>query len=131
VSTASILLWERLLVIGLAGAAGAIARYTLSRAIMLMTGGSFPWGTMAVNILGCLLFGLILGLCDHKAMFNDRTRLMLLVGFLGAFTTFSTYAYESVVLLREHHWWVAAVNIIVQNVVGLLAFMSGFAISRW
>lgn len=130
-NASTILLLERLALIGLAGAVGAVARYLLSRFIMIQTGGSFPWGTLVVNISGCLLFGYILGLSEYKGMLSDKTRVMLLIGFIGSFTTFSSFAYESVVLFREHHWWVAAVNVVTQNVLGILSLIAGMAASRW
>lgn len=124
------MVWERLLLIGLAGAAGAVARYLCSRTVTDMTGATFPWGTMTVNMLGCLVFGLVWGISEYRDWFSDRTRVALLIGFLGAFTTFSSFAYETVALIRDNQWWWAAFNVIVQNVVGLAAVLLGISLSR-
>lgn len=127
----TIMFVERIALIGLAGSAGAVCRYLVSRLVMIHTGGAFPWGTLAVNALGCLLFGLIWGLAETRGIGSERTRLLFLVGFLGAFTTFSSFAHETVVLLREGHRGLAAVNIIAQNLAGLAAFAAGFGASRF
>ena len=122
--------WERILVIGLAGGFGAIARYLLSRLIAVQVGTAFPWATLGVNMLGRLAFGLVWGLAAHKGLFSEVTRVMLLVGFLGAFTTFSSFAYETMTLMRDAEWLNAIANILAQNVGGLIALIAGIAISR-
>ena len=122
--------WERLLIVGLAGGAGAIARYLLSRFIVVQTGSTFPWATLGVNMLGCFLFGLIWGLAATKGMFSETTRIMMLVGFLGAFTTFSSFAYETLTLIRDDQWMACIANILAQNVGGIAALALGAVISR-
>jgi len=122
--------WDKIVLIGLAGSIGAIARYALSRFISVHTGDSFPWGTLTVNLLGCLLFGLIWGLGESREWFSDRTRIVLLVGFLGAFTTFSSFAYETVTLIRDHQFWWAGLNVAAQNLLGIAAVFLGVGFSR-
>lgn len=131
-SSTRILLAERLVAIAVAGGLGAMARYLLSRWVMVVSGGSFPFGTLVVNVAGCGLFGLCWGLADVRGIMPEKIRLFLLVGFLGAFTTFSSYAYETLVLLRERHLLHACLNIIVQNIAGLAAVAAGYqAIRLW
>jgi len=122
--------WERLLLIGFAGSMGAIARYTLHRLVSAHSVGSFPWGTLAVNVLGCLMFGLIWGLGENKGWFSDQTRLILLIGFLGAFTTFSSFANETITLIHNHQVWWAGVNVVAQNALGISAVLLGIGLSR-
>jgi len=122
--------WERLLLIGMAGSIGAIARYTLSRFVSAYTGDSFPWGTLTVNVLGCLMFGLIWGLGENKEWLGERTRILLLIGFLGAFTTFSSFANETIILIRDHRLWWAGFNVVAQNMLGISAVMLGIGLSR-
>ena len=122
--------WELLIGIGLAGGAGAILRFTLSRFILQHLGATFPFGTFIVNVLGCLLFGLVWGLAENRGLLGDRARLILLVGFLGGFTTFSSFAYESLALIRDHQWGWAALNMAGQNVLGILFVAIGIALTR-
>jgi len=130
VNTAAIMTWEHILVIGLAGGLGAIARYLLSRLIVVQVGSAFPWATLGVNMLGCLVFGLVWGLAAARDVFSDTVRIMLLVGFLGAFTTFSSFAYETLTLMREFQWLPAIINILAQNIGGIAALLVGIGISR-
>jgi CrcB protein len=124
------MLIERIALVALAGSAGAVSRYLVSRMIMISTGGAFPWGTLAVNTAGCLLFGFIWGLAESRGIGSERTRLLFLVGFLGAFTTFSSFAHETIVLLREGNRLLAAANIVAQNLAGLAAIVTGFTATR-
>ena len=92
-----VLLW-----IAVGGAIGAVARYGLGAWIHARTGPGFPWGTFAVNLIGCLLIGFLLRYMDALVV-SAETRAFVLVGLLSSFTTFSTYSYETVALLREGH----------------------------
>lgn len=105
-----------------AGGLGAVARFALG--VLPFTGETFPWGTLVVNVLGCLLFGLLFPLVERHA-WPPGLRLAVFVGFLGAFTTFSTFAHETAVLGREHGLVAAAGNPAVQNLLGLAAVVSG------
>lgn len=84
----------RILMLALTGAAGAVARYAFAGLIQKLSGASFPFGTLAVNMAGCLLFGIVWSLFEGKILSPD-TRLLILVGFMGAFTTFSTFTFET------------------------------------
>lgn len=121
----------RLALLALAGAAGTLARYGLGGLVQRAWDGGYPWGTLAVNALGCLAFGFVWALAEERLVISGETRLVVLVGFLGAFTTFSTYAYESSALLRDAEWAMAAGNVLAHNVVGLVCVFLGIALGRF
>ena len=115
--------------IGLGGAIGAIGRYWLS-GLAQQFGGRFPLGTLAVNLLGSFLMGLLAVLFLEKLMVNQEWRLFLLIGILGAFTTYSTFSYETLMLFRSDAWQLASLNILA-NVVGtLLAVWAGYSLAK-
>ncbi len=120
----------KLCLLGIAGAAGALARYALAGLVQRFTTASFPYGTMVVNLLGCFLFGLIWALAEDRLLISSQTRIILLVGFMGAFTTFSTFAFETTQMLRDSEWMLAAVNIAFHNVVGILVLVIGLRVGR-
>ena len=122
---------QRLLLLFLAGGVGALARYGLAGWVQGRTGAGFPWGTLAVNAAGCLVFGLLWGLAMERALLSPETRTVLLVGFLGAFTTFSTFAAETSNLLREAEYALAAGNLILSNVLCIGLFFAGLFVARW
>ncbi|MBE7558083.1 fluoride efflux transporter CrcB [bacterium] len=117
--------------IALAGAAGTLLRFALSGIVQRWAGAGFPWGTLAVNVLGCFLFGVVWMLAENRLVISGETRLIVLVGFMGAFTTFSTFAFETGELLRESEYLLAAGNVLVQNGLGIVALFLGWAIGRW
>ena len=121
---------QKLLFIFAAGGLGSLARYGLAGLVQWWAGLSFPWGTLAVNVLGCFLFGVVWILGAERQLFSAETRTILLVGFMGGFTTFSSFAFETGHMLREADWWLAAANIAAQNVLGILALFLGFAVGR-
>src|SRR5690349_844226 len=86
---------KRLLLLGATGAVGTLARYWLSGIVQRIAGAGFPWGTLVVNGLGCFVFGFVWTLAEDRLLIGGQTRLILLVGFMGAFTTFSTYIFET------------------------------------
>ncbi len=120
----------KLLAIALLGALGSVARYLVADAVQQGTGGGFPWGTLAVNAIGCLLFGIVWSLANERMIITGALATILLVGFLGAFTTFSTFAFETGQLLRDSGWLSAAGNVILHNTIGLAAVFTGIAIGR-
>src|SRR5689334_7055979 len=117
----------RLVWLAVAGAVGTLARYGVAGAVQRL-GGAFPWGSLAVNGLGCLLFGAVWALAEERLVISGETRLVVLVGFMGAFTTFSTYAFETGAMLRDAEWLLAATNVVTENVVGIAAFFLGLAL---
>ncbi|EGJ51876.1 fluoride efflux transporter FluC [Desulfocurvibacter africanus] len=121
---------SKVLLIGLAGMCGTLARYWLSGAVYAILGRGFPWGTAAVNALGCLLFGFVFVLAEERLLLRGDARIMVLVGFMGAFTTFSTLVFETNQLLRDAQWAFAALNLMGQTVLGFLALWAGMALAR-
>lgn len=121
---------QKLLWIGVAGAAGALARYLLAGLAQRWGGSSFPWGTLAVNLLGSLLFGTIWALAEDRLLISAETRLILLTGFMGAFTTFSTFMYESSTLISDGEWTLATLNLFGSLAAGITCMFIGLAIGR-
>jgi CrcB protein len=117
--------------LALAGAAGTLSRYGLAGLVQRICGESFPWGTFAVNAIGCFLFGLVWTLAEERLIISGETRFIILTGFMGAFTTFSTFAFETNELLRDSEWLLAFGNLIGQNALGLVLMFLGLALGRW
>ena len=113
-----------------AGALGTLARYGLAGLVQRLHEGGFPWGTLVVNALGCFLFGIVWTLAEERLVIGGETRLIALVGFMGAFTTFSTYAFETSAMLRDAEWLLAAANVLSQTLLGILCFFLGAAVGR-
>lgn len=113
-----------------AGAVGTLARYGLAGLVHRLDGASFPWGTLTVNVLGCFLAGLLWTLFENRWVVSGETRLVVLVGFMGAFTTFSAYILESGQLAQSSEWLRAAGNVVAQNGLGFAALMLGSALGR-
>lgn len=117
---------RELLLVGAGGFAGSIARFLLGGWVTQMTTASrFPFGTLAVNAIGCLCIGAISAYAEQTNALTAHTRVLLLSGVLGGFTTFSAFAYESWFLAREHQWFLAGASVVVQVVVALAAVSIG------
>ena len=121
---------EKLGLIALAGAAGTLARYWVSGLVYGVAGRNFPWGTAAVNILGCFLFGLVWQLGEGRMLIRAETRTIILTGFMGAFTTFSTFIFESGGLLEDHRYLALFANLGFQTLLGFAALFAGLALGR-
>jgi fluoride exporter len=121
---------EKLLYLGLAGAAGTIARYGLSGFVQRNLPGEFPLGTAAVNIIGCLLFGLLWALLENRLSIGPQTRTVIFLGFFGAFTTFSSFAFETSQMLDDSQWLWASANTLLQNAVGIASLIAGLAVGK-
>lgn len=120
----------KILLIALAGGIGSLARYWLSGLVQRASGGEFPWGTFAVNMAGCLLFGVVWSVAEERMLISPEARSVALVGFMGAFTTYSTYTFETTQLLRDSEWALAIGNIALQNITGVVFLLLGLAIGR-
>jgi fluoride exporter len=121
---------QNLLLVGGGGFLGSVARYFLSGwATQASHASRFPLGTLLVNVTGCLLIGLVAGLAEHAHLLSAPTRLFLLTGFLGGFTTYSAFAYETYFLGREHLMSAALANVALQIVLGLGAVVLGSRIA--
>jgi CrcB protein len=117
-----------LLVVGLGGAAGALSRYYASGWVQALAGGAFPWGTLTVNVVGSLALGFVLVWLQSLAP-SEQIRDLVAVGFLGSFTTFSTFSWETTALLREGAWWRAGSYTLGSVVVCVLACALGAALA--
>jgi CrcB protein len=114
-----------LLIIGSGSFIGGVARYLVSRFIQNNVFTSFPVGTIVVNVLGCFLIGLIFGLSERGNIMSAEWRMFLTIGFCGGFTTFSTFAYENVALLRDGNYFLFALYVGLSVFLGLLAIYLG------
>jgi CrcB protein len=121
----------KFLLIACGGGAGAILRYLAAGWGQRLTDGAFPLGTLLVNLSGCLLIGFIGSMFAGPAIVREEYRLAILVGFLGGFTTFSTFGFETFALLSEREWWHAAGNVAISNVLGLFAVWLGFKLALY
>jgi fluoride exporter len=121
---------QRLLLLMIAGAAGTLCRYGLSGLVQSATGARFPWGTLAVNLTGCLLAGLAFGLFESRWGLSGEARIIVFIGFLGAFSTFSGFMLETTELARDAQWLSAAANLVLQNGLGAVALYGGLVASR-
>lgn len=120
----------RLLCVAGAGAAGAVCRWGLSRLAQVVFGYGWPYGTLVVNALGCFLFGLVFETFRGRVPDESHLRLLLLTGFAGAFTTYSTFAFETWELAYERHALLAGANVALHLVLGLAAVVLGVALGR-
>jgi fluoride exporter len=118
-----------ILAVGFGGMAGSIARYCSVMLIDKRLNPVFPYGTLAVNILGSFVLGCIIGL-NLKGSLSENVRLLLATGFCGGFTTFSAFAYENISLMNQKTYGSAISYIVVSIVLGLVAVWSGMAISK-
>lgn len=120
----------KLVLIGVGGALGAVLRYALAGWIQRLTGGVFPIGTLTVNALGCALIGAAAALFAAPHRVSEQWRLALLVGLLGGFTTFSTYAYETLAMAEDGERVRAGLNILLSNALGLLFAWLAFRLTQ-
>jgi CrcB protein len=120
----------RLLLLVVAGSAGTLCRYGLAGLVQSGLGSRFPWGTLAVNVTGCLAAGLLFGLFETRWGLSGEARVIVLIGFLGAFTTFSGFMLETSELARDAQWLWAAGNLLLQNGLGAVALYAGLVASR-
>jgi len=116
--------------IAVAGGCGAVARYTLSMLAARMLGTGFAYGTLLVNVVGCLLIGLLMHIGLNTDIFSQSTRIVLATGFLGALTTFSTFSYETTRYIEDGAWSLAFGNIIANVFLAILATITGLVIGR-
>jgi CrcB protein len=119
-----------LVLIGVGGFAGAIARYLVDGAVAERAAGAFPWGTLIVNLSGSLVLGLLFAVSTERAILPAEIRGPVLIGFIGAYTTFSTYMLESWRLVEDGAIALALANLLGSTLLGLAAVVAGVAIGR-
>jgi len=120
----------RVVWVGVAGFCGAVSRYWLDGVVSRATRGTFPWGTWVVNISGCFVVGLLATVLTERFLPHPTLRIAVTVGFVGAYTTFSTLAYESVRLGQNGALGIAALNVVTSVVAGLAATWVGIVLGR-
>ncbi len=117
-------------VISLGAIAGANARYFLSRYAARVLGLVFPYGTLIINVLGSLIVGFFLIWTSERVLVDPRWRLLVVVGFCGAFTTFSSYAFETMAYFEQGQWLLMFTNFFSNNLLCLAAALAGMALAR-
>ncbi len=115
---------KNILCIALGGAVGSILRYILSKTVSNSIGNLFPWGTFVVNVMGCLLMGVLLGIAA-KHNISTELKCLLIVGFCGGFTTFSTFAAESLSLIKGQDWISVVIYLTLSLWIGITAVWTG------
>ena len=121
---------QNIFFIGIGGFLGAVARYGVGLWIGQRWGKIFPLGTFFVNVSGSFLIGFLMVLFTERFMLNPQWRMFFVIGFLGAYTTFSTFEYETAALLRDSEWLVAALNVFLSVVAGFAALKLGEGTAR-
>ena len=121
---------KTLMLVAIGGAIGAVARYSLSSQVYHWLGSDFPWGTMIVNVLGSFLMGFLFFLMAERIVVSGELRTAVLVGGLGAFTTFSTFSIETINLIQRGTSLTAILNICFSVVVCMAAVWVGMRLAR-
>lgn len=122
--------WEHLLIIAIGGGIGSVSRYLTSQWLAQRLGAFFPYGTLAVNIIGCFIIGLFMTIATEKFVVNPLWRLLITVGFLGGLTTFSSFSYETMKLLEDAEYWLALSNVALNCLIGFSATWVGMMVAR-
>ena len=115
----------RIILIFLAGGCGCLLRYVVAGLVQPPGNGSFPVGTLTVNVIGCVAIGFLASMFTGPVLIREEYRLAILVGLLGGFTTFSTYGYETFSLTADGQFGLAAINLLLSNGLGLAAAWGG------
>ena len=121
---------SKLFFIGLAGFIGTLMRYWMSGVVARRYGETFPAGTLVVNLAGCFLVGLLFYLLQERFLVNQAVRTVVLIGFLGGFTTFSSFGLQTFTLLQEREVGLAFLNLGIANAGGLLLVWAGYTLGR-
>jgi CrcB protein len=121
---------KEFLLVGAGGFVGANARYWVNALLARHLSASLPWGTLAVNVTGSFVLGAFLAWTTERVLADPAYRFLVAIGFCGAYTTFSSYAFETVRLWEQGHAWTAAGNLLVNNVLALAAALAGLVLAR-
>jgi CrcB protein len=121
----------KIVMVGMGGFAGSICRYIVSDlSHRLFSDPFFPYGTIIVNVMGCLFIGLLGGLSETRQIFTPEIRALILIGFLGGFTTFSTFGYEIFMVARDGQFVAALTNLVLHLILGFCSVWFGFSMSK-
>jgi len=123
--------FSNILVVAFGGGIGAATRYSLSKFVHQMVGTTFPYGTLTVNILGCLLIGMLMTMFEERFLVNPSLRIFLTIGILGGFTTFSTFSYETMMMLKDAEFLNAGLNIVSSVALCLGATHLGMILGKY
>lgn len=121
---------KNILIVGLGGGLGSILRYLTSAITARHYAGVFPWATFSVNILGCILIGFLIGLSDRSEIMSPELKLLLITGFCGGYTTFSTFSSENLFLFSNGFYGTLAVYVLSSILLGLLGVFLGAMLAR-
>jgi fluoride exporter len=116
---------SKFILLAIGGITGTIARYALEGSAFKALGTGFPYGTLAVNIIGCFIIGFLAAISESKFLLGPNLRLLLMVGFCGAFTTFSTLILETSNLIKDGETIRALINVLLSVIVGFIVFRVG------
>ena len=120
----------RMLLVGLGGFVGTLLRYWLSGLIAKRYGETFPLGTLAVNAIGCFVIGFLFYFFYDRSLTTPTARTVVLIGVIGGFTTFSSYGLQTFTLLRDGEVFLALVNVVASNVLGLALVWLGYVLAK-
>jgi CrcB protein len=123
-------LLKNFLAISVATIVGANLRYLLSRIAARQFGPVFPYGTLLINVVGSFIVGFFIIWTTERVLIDPRWRLLVVIGFCGSFTTFSSYAFETMAYFEQGQWGLMAVNILSNNLLCLGAALAGMALGR-
>jgi len=121
---------SKIILIGLAGFIATLSRYCISDVVAKRYGETFPMGTLVVNLIGCFLVGLLFYLLQERYLVNQTVRTVVLIGFVGGFTTFSSFGLQTFTLLQDGEFGLAVLNLMVSNFVGLFLIWAGYSLAR-
>jgi CrcB protein len=121
---------SQIIFLAIAGVLGTLSRYGLSGLVQRLSGAGFPYGTLIVNVFGCLIIGFVMQIGLNTDIIPRTLRVTITIGFLGAFTTFSTFSYETVSYLQDSAWLLASLNIISNLGLCLLSTIIGTVLGR-
>lgn len=123
-------MWTNLLYVMLGSAIGGGCRFLVSKVVTDNTASVFPLGTFAVNLVGCLLIGILFGLAERGVSLSPQMKALLITGFCGGFTTFSTFAHENYLLLNDSRFWILFLYAVLSFALGLLLAHAGHALAQ-
>lgn len=121
---------QKTFLIGVAGLLGTLLRYWLAGHVARQYGETFPWGTMAVNLIGCLVTGVVFYVAEERLPMSPAVRSVILIGLLGGFTTFSAYGLQTFTLLRDGEYGLATLNALASNILGVFMIWVGYVLGK-